>query len=403
MDMCGHLWMFLLLFPCMASLIKRPTSINWVACFTDRNGRRLKRSTATKDKKAAQRIAESYETAARRKRTAHQVRKVIASLHKEITGEELPTHSFHQYAESWLERKKHEIADSTLAFYRKALEKFETFIGDKADSEIVEISRDDITRFRNHESKTLAGKTVNHDLKALKMLFRAARRDGVITEDPCEFVDTVRMARGSHRRPFTIDELKSVLAVADDEWRSMIYFGIYTGQRLGDIATLTWQNIDLQTGEIRLVTRKTGRSLIIPIAPPLQKLIMSLPSSDNPSTPVHPRAFDIVTVQGKSGHLSNWFADLLSAAGLREKKKHRKTGEEGVGRGRGSSAGGLSFHCLRHTAVTLLKEAGIPAAVVMEMIGHDSEAMSQHYTHVGREALEKAADSMPDVCGGRIP
>jgi integrase len=29
----------------------------------------------------------------------------------------------------------------------------------------------------------------------------------------------------------------------------------------------------------------------------------------------------------------------------------------------------LSFHCLRHTAVTLLKEAGIPQAVVKELIG----------------------------------
>ena len=135
----------------------------------------------------------------------------------------------------------------------------------------------------------------------------------------------------------------------------------------------------------------------MPIAPPLRKHIMALPSSDDPAAPIHPRAFEIINVQGKSGHLSNWFADLLSAAGLREKKKHRKTDEDGVGRGRGSSAGGLSFHCLRHTAVTFLKEAGIPAAVVMEMIGHDSEAMSQHYTHVGKEALEKAADSMPNL------
>ena len=31
----------------------------------------------------------------------------------------------------------------------------------------------------------------------------------------------------------------------------------------------------------------------------------------------------------------------------------------------------LTFHSLRHTAVTLLKEAGIPQAVVMELIGHD--------------------------------
>ncbi len=30
----------------------------------------------------------------------------------------------------------------------------------------------------------------------------------------------------------------------------------------------------------------------------------------------------------------------------------------------------LSFHCLRHTSVTLLKEAGVPDAAIMALIGH---------------------------------
>jgi len=58
---------------------------------------------------------------------------------------------------------------------------------------------------------------------------------------------------------------------------------------------------------------------------------------------------------------------------------------------------GLSFHALRHTAVSLLKDAGIPEAVVMELVGHDSEAMSAHYTHVGTEALAKAVAALPKI------
>ncbi len=42
-------------------------------------------------------------------------------------------------------------------------------------------------------------------------------------------------------------------------------------------------------------------------------------------------------------------------------------------------------------------KTGIPAAVVMEKIGHDSEQMSEHYTHVGSEALKKAAESLPGL------
>jgi integrase len=96
-----------------------------------------------------------------------------------------------------------------------------------------------------------------------------------------------------------------------------------------------------------------------------------------------------------TGGLSNQFAALLSQAGLRERAPHRKT--HGEGRGVGSSSGGLSFHCLRHTAVSLLKEAGVPAATVMELVGHDSAQMSEHYTHIGRESLERAAQVFPDL------
>ena len=70
---------------------------------------------------------------------------------------------------------------------------------------------------------------------------------------------------------------------------------------------------------------------------------------------------------------------------------------KGKGRGARRSQGEVSFHSLRHTAVSLLKDAGIPEAVVIEMVGHDSEQMSAHYTHVGREALEKAAAALPEL------
>ena len=380
----------------LASLTKRPTSQFWVACFTDRHGRRLKRSTATLDRKRAQRIADEYETAARRKRTALQVRRVITQLHQEITGEEVSQTSLRNFLDTWLERKAPEIAPSTEAFYRNAAAKFIGFMGPMADADVTEVTREHITRFRNEEGKRWAPKTVNHQVKFLRMVFRNARRDAIVGDDPAEFVETVRRGRAVARRPFTIPELKAALSVANPEWRSMILFGLYTGQRLGDVATLTWQNIDLQQGEIRLITRKTHKTKVLPIAAPLRRHIEALPASDDPAEPLHPMAFKIVMEQeGKSGHLSNRFADLLADAGLREKKPHRK-GKDVSKRSRPTHSE-LSFHCLRHTAVTMLKEAGIPAAVVMEMVGHDSAQMSEVYTHVGAEAMQRAANTLPDL------
>jgi integrase len=152
--------------------------------------------------------------------------------------------------------------------------------------------------------------------------------------------------------------------------------------------------VNPEKGVIELTARKTSRMMSIPIAPALRKHIESMTLGADRLSPLHPKAFEIVDKQGKSGHLSNQFAAILAKAGLREKKAHRRTG---VGRGGKRDESGLSFHSLRHTAVTLLKEAGVPHAVVQELIGHDSEQMSEHYTHVGSEALKKAASALPDV------
>jgi integrase len=185
------------------------------------------------------------------------------------------------------------------------------------------------------------------------------------------------------------------LSVADEEWKSMILFALYSGARLSDVATLTWENVDLSSKELRFVARKTGKTIILPLAGPLAAHVETLSAADTPDASLHPRAFSIVRMQGRSGHLSNQFADLLAQAGLRIKQPHRKTNNKEQGRRRRNE--GLSFHSLRHTSVTLLKEAGIPQAVVMELVGPDNEEMSQHYTRVGRTALEDAVRAFPDL------
>jgi hypothetical protein len=45
----------------------------------------------------------------------------------------------------------------------------------------------------------------------------------------------------------------------------------------------------------------------------------------------------------------------------------------------------------------LLVAAGVPDAVVMALVGHESAAMSHRYTHVGKEALSRAAKSLPEI------
>ena len=140
----------------------------------------------------------------------------------------------------------------------------------------------------------LGADTVNRYVKIVRMFFKSAHRDGYLLENPAEHVDTIRDRSKEARRPFTIDELQAVMAVADLERQSQIRFGLYTGQRLADLSLLTWENVDLGRNEIRLVTKKTGKRLTIPMSAPLRLHVLSLPAGEFPDKPIHPRAFEAV-------------------------------------------------------------------------------------------------------------
>ncbi len=381
----------------MACVWKHPQSKNYFARFRDKDGRYRNASTGSSSITQARKIADEFESAARAKRTATQARRVISRLHAEITGEALPSSSIRGFVANWLNEKK-STAQSTQVFYKGSTKKFLLFLGPAADDEVSSISKEHILNFRNSLLEKLSAKSSNHDLKVVKMLFRAAKRDGYLVDDPSEFVETApTKGKGKKRRPFTLDQIRAVLAVANDEWRSMILFGLYTGQRIGDVARMTWANVDLERGLVRLVTQKTGAPLVIPMAAPLKTHIekLSTPDKRPDEAPLHPAASAMHEKNGRSVTLSNQFADLMTLAGLREKQPHRVT--SGKGRGGRHEMNALSFHSLRHSAVTFLKEAGIPAAVVQALIGHESAQISEIYTTVGEDALTKAAAAFPNL------
>jgi integrase len=170
--------------------------------------------------------------------------------------------SLREFAAQWLSTKAPELAPTTLHSYRGGVSQLLSYLGPRADAPLTEISKADVLAYRNHLSTTLSARTVNSHLTLLRMLFKSARRDGVLADNPAEFVGSLKSQTVPNKRPFTLPELQAVLAVADDEWRSLILFGLYTDQRLSDLASLSWSNIDLGRDEVRLVTRKTGRTMV---------------------------------------------------------------------------------------------------------------------------------------------
>src|ERR1700693_3287752 len=192
----------------------------------------------------------------------------------------MPSSSVRAYAEVWLKEKKSETASSSYLAYKKTISAFCEFLKERADHDLADLTRADIVRFRNELAKRLSPDTVNRYVKIVRMFFKSARRDGYLLENPAEHVEAIRDRSKGARRPFTIAELQVVLAIADPEWKSLIRFGLYTGQRLADLSLLTWENVDLERNEIRLVTKKTDKRLTVPMSAPLRQHVLSLPAGE---------------------------------------------------------------------------------------------------------------------------
>ena len=97
--------------------------------------------------------------------------------------------------------------------------------------------------------------------------------------------------------------------------------------------------------------------------------------------------------------LSRQFFELLTDAGLvatpaKEVTKHASAGK---GRRKARTRHPLSFLSLRHTMTSLLKATGAGEAVAMDMIGHDSAAISRHYTHTTDTAKASVVSALPDT------
>jgi integrase len=390
----------------MASIHKQVGKPNWFCSFAvwdsvEHRSRWVFRSTKTTNKKQALEICRAWEKAAEKARvgtlSVDAAREVIARGVEDIfaraTAEALERPTVRSWCEKWLETKSIEASEGTHARYRRVIERFTEFLGGaKCKRDLSALAANDVLGFRDREAKERAPATANLGVKVLRVCLGEAVRQGVLTTNVAQRVKLLRSTGDSKRRDFTLSEIKRILSACGDnqEWRGLVLLGLYTGQRLGDLAHLTWRAINLETQEIAFTARKTRRRIILPLVGPLVDYLTSLPAPDDPDAFLFPKAASHKRV----GRLSNQFRDILVEAGLVEPRSYKTTIK---GRSSAREASQISFHSLRHSAVTLLKASGLSDVFAREIVGHESAAVSRAYTHLSTEDLRNAMQRIKDV------
>ncbi len=384
----------------MGSLHKRGDSRFYWAAFELPNGKRAFRSTKCDVRKDAMQVLTTWEKASAMGKagtlTEAKVREVVAAIYLAANQEAMPTASVREYLNAWLKRKDLELAESSAGEYRRVVVGFLADMGERADRSMDAVRIDDILKWRAGLADRVTPATANKCLKILRTAWAQALKDQVVSRNILLSVDTLKAHRGTERRAFTLAELRSILDVCSNEWRGIVLAGLYTGQRMADIVLLTWNQIDMVRREIHFNTRKTGARLTIPIAEPLLDYLMNLAAGDDPGADVFPEQAAAMRVSGST--VSRRFMGILEAAGVIKKGTgHISHAATGKGRSARRNVSEVSFHALRHTATSLLKNMGVSDVVARSIIGHESEAISRAYTHIDTATLRTAVDKMPDV------
>lgn len=206
-------------------------------------------------------------------------------------------------------------------------------------------------------------------------------------------VVTVNVARGAelppeatqsrHPRSLTRDEAAGLLNAAEGHrLGAWLHVMLGTGARPGEVAALTWLDVDLEAGTIRIVATKTGdRVRVLRVAPSVvtaleahrvrqveERLLMG---------DLWPDEYDALVFRSESG-------TPLDSANARRFVR-RIADDAGLGH--------LTPYELRHTHASVLSDAGTHAEALSDRMGHrDSRTTLAYYRHQLAPVVEVGAD-----------
>ncbi len=381
----------------MASIHRRPRSPFWHGAFRQ-GGKLVLRSTGSADKAVARRIADEWEQIARQAEAGthieQQTREVIVGILKRanVESHSIKTPSLKAFLDGWLASKLSALAKGSAWSYQKAIDGFLTWAGKKAAMPIAAVQPQDARAYiASLQSANYASKTVSVYGKVLRSAFKQAITDGLIPNNPfaAAIPKVAKSAVKAHRRGvFTPAELRMLLEAAkgrSEDWHTAVLVGIYTGARLRDCCRLQWDDIDLAEATLSLHQLKTGSRIQIPIHPALLEHLEALASraGDQLAAYLTPSLAEAET--GGAHGLSRQFAAIMREAGV-------SAGKTSSGTRRNQNERG--FHSLRHTFISALAAADIPAELRMKLSGHADLKSHTGYTHTETSQLAEALRRM---------
>lgn len=241
------------------------------------------------------------------------------------------------------------LAPRTRADYDKVLAFIEERMGHLPPARM---ARKDVIRAQDQNRD--ATRFANYIVQVLRVLFEHAIDIGWRTDNPAKGVRMLR-STSAPRLPWPDSKIEAFRETAPHRPRLIFELCLGTGQRIGDVLRMRWN--DIQDDGITLRQGKTGRALWIPLPAALREVL--------DATPRRGEAI-VADDQGRAlryTHARHAVAEVRKQIG----------------------AEAYDLHALRHTAAHELAQLGCSDEMIMAITGHQSRSMVAHYAGAARQ------------------
>ena len=236
-----------------------------------------------------------------------------------------------------------------------------------ADMQLDKITGEVVAQYRDARLKEVSPNTVRLELAFLSVVFEQCRKEwGLAVSNPIRQIRMPKPGKPRQRRLEAGEEEALIKACRESRayyLEAFVVVAIETAMRFGELANVTWTNVNLEKKTIYLSDTKNGSPRTVPLSTRALNAIKTQPKS------IDGRLFS-----AKPGSIRSAFLIAMNKAQATQPHSKKFLRE-------------LRFHDLRHEAVTRLFEKGLNPIEVGMVSGHKTLSMLQRYTHLRSEEL----------------
>lgn len=316
---------------------------------------------------------------------------------EEETEQEIPT--LGDYAASWLKRKKMErLRPHTLEGYRVALQKhilpeLGTLRLDEVTAKHIYGWKDSVSENLMRNGRPYARWTVSSWFSILRNIIREGSGEYSLPRNPCDGVRGIRKPKAPrakrHLKTAQVGEFLRLVKIHCPQHYGITLVLMMYGVRWEEASALHADHIDEDGMELHVVQAQVRRKLF------------PTKNENRKTLPLNREVLD--AIRHEQARLK-----VSKNPGLRDGKLFPdKNGEyrlpSSVHKGWKAVSEAMELewvvtpHDLRRTCQNLLRQASVNMVVQQAMMGHSSDAMTEHYSHVNMDEKRGALDKVVSI------